>query len=176
MFFRIKRINGKEYAYKVKNKWTENGPRQKVAGYLGKVYRLQKKTDLSFESFVTDIKGKMFAEYLNSLDFDNGIMDLVHWELTRHGLEKKDREQGNVFGHPEIDSEIEIGKGFVMAKSREAVLKMNDGYLCSSTLKEVFGAGLVEEQEEGMDLAKTLINAGLQVPQEVFVKLYEKLS
>src|SRR3989344_2572190 len=168
MFFRIKRINGQEYAYKVKNKWTDKGTRQKVANYLGKVYRLEKKSDLSFASFVADQKSKQLGEYLETVDFDQGIMDLVQWELARHGLEKRRQEEDNIFNHPDNDIELKIGKDYVKSRNKEAVLRMNDGFMCSSTLRGIFGAGLVEEQEIGMDLAKLLVNAGLQVPQEVF--------
>jgi hypothetical protein len=178
MFFRIKKINGKEYAYKVKNRWTGQGARQKVVGYAGRVYRLggppEKTKEISFEDYVSGMK-KAYGEYLKEADFDETVMDLIRWEITRHGGEIVDKNRAIVpFGGEKIS--LELGKETISSNGKEIALKMNDGYLCRATLKSVFGAGLVEEQEAGLDFAQALVSAGLRVPKEVFVKLYEKLS
>ena len=51
-FFRIKKIKGKEYTYLVENEWKRKGSRQKVKGYLGRIYRFDLKNKNSFIEFV----------------------------------------------------------------------------------------------------------------------------
>jgi hypothetical protein len=62
MFFRIKKIKGKEYAYLVENEWKKNSSRQKVKQYIGRVYRLAQKNNLDFISF---LKSKHNVEDIN---------------------------------------------------------------------------------------------------------------
>ncbi len=57
-FIRTKKIDGKEYAYLVENKWYKRkvkgrgkGPRQKVTKYLGRVHSFDKVNDVDFYNF-----------------------------------------------------------------------------------------------------------------------------
>ncbi len=171
MFLRIKNIKGKEYAYRVKNKWTEKGARQKVVGYLGRLHRLELKNESSFENFVSENSKMSYDDYMRNMDFNTIVMNLITWEILRHGgIEKKE----NIFDFG--DFKAELGNMSVSSSGREIVLRMNEGYLCKYTLKNIFGIQLGEEQEPGMDFAHALVNAGLNVPQEVFVKLYERIT
>ncbi len=171
MFLRIKKIKGKEYGYRVRNKWTGNGARQKVVGYLGRIYRLERKNETSFGDYLANAHGKSYEEYMKSNDFDAIIMELVKWELSKHGgIFRNDGkiDLGNV--------EVALKEMSVSSGGREIVLKMNDGYLCRHTLKNVFSVHLGEEEEPGLDFAHALVNAGLRVPKEIFIRLYESLS
>lgn len=172
MFFRIKKIKGKEYAYKVKNKWINGSSRQKVVGYIGRIYRLQRKRDLLFEDFVKNVLKKDYEKYLQNLDFDEAIMDLARYEFYRNGAELKNQNEA-AFN----ELSIAISKNSITSGGKDIALKINDGFLCNATLKEIFETGLrEEEQEAGLDFAHKLVNAGLDVPKEVFVRLYDKLS
>ena len=88
MFIRVKKIGGKEYAYLVENRWrrrgTKNGQkgaRQKVNGYLGRLYSFDKKRDIGFLEYhsIDDMR-----HYINNNDKVKVIRDLIDWEISRH--------------------------------------------------------------------------------------------
>ncbi|KHO44976.1 MAG: hypothetical protein QS98_C0014G0027 [archaeon GW2011_AR3] len=171
MFFRIKRINGKEYAYIVKNKWTQNGCRQKVVGYAGRVFKPDKLREITFEDFIAKILKKNHSEYLQKMDFDEAIMDLAKWQLYVHGAEIS----GDMAQFAEFF--VTLAGNNVLAGKKNVALKMNEGYFCTRNLKAIMAAGIRESEDDlGSDFAHSLVNAGLIVPKDVFVKLYEKLS
>ena len=95
-FIRTKKINGKEYAYLVSNKWYKRkhkgknkGPRQKVSKYLGRVYVFNKVNDKDFLTF-KNIKD--LEQYLknNSNNRSSIFKDLIEWELWRHSINKEE--------------------------------------------------------------------------------------
>ena len=51
-FFRIKKIKGNEYAYRVENEWKKGTSVQKVKGYLGRVFRFEKSQQIEFQKFI----------------------------------------------------------------------------------------------------------------------------
>ena len=58
-FIRTKKIDGKEYAYLVENKWYKHsfkgkgrGPRQKVSKYLGRVYNFNKTENIDINNIL----------------------------------------------------------------------------------------------------------------------------
>ncbi len=175
MFFRIKKISGKEYAYRVKNRWTEFGPRQKVVGYAGRVYRISKpvqNSNFEFKEYI-EKEGLDYEKYLQELEFEKTVMDLIKWELHKHGAITNENGQLSI-----QNISLNLSLNSLNQNGKEIALKMNDGYLCSYTLKKIFQLGLDEDENEepGLDFAQVLVNAGLDVPKEIFVKLYEKLS
>ena len=91
-FIRVKKINGKEYAYLVENKWYKRkvkgkgrGPRQKVSMYLGRVYKYNKTKNIDFFNF-KNIDNLEY--YLKNNGRAKIIKDLVEWELFRHSINK----------------------------------------------------------------------------------------
>lgn len=160
MFFRIKKIKGKGYAYIVENTWKRNGSRQKVKGYVGRVYEFELKNNVDFLQFM---KIENFESYINDNPKNKIINDLIEWELFRYGISK---------GEFSIDlNNIKIQKN-----SKNAALLVNGGFMCNLTLKNLL---VFEpegyEQSDGYKLAKAFVEAGIQVPQEVFVGLFGKL-
>ncbi len=158
-FIRIKKINGKEYAYLVENKWYKRGfkgkgkgPRQKVGKYLGKVYHFNKEQDIDFFSFK---KIENLERYLKNNAREKIIRELVEWELFRHNIDK------NRFT-------IDLSNKKIMAGNKEISLKMNEGFLNSFTLARLFNMRL----NEGYYLAKCFVEAGIEIPKEVFVGLF----
>ena len=101
MFIRSKKIKGKRYAYIVKNKWTRKGPRQRVKGYLGRIYKPEMVKEIDFIEFV----GVSINEYIDGSDKGKIIRDLVKWELVKHGF----KEEGTVFVSEGMSFDFERG-------------------------------------------------------------------
>ena len=89
-FIRKKKIKNREYAYIVENRWrkrvgkgSKKGARQQVKGYLGRVFKLEPKKEIDFFShFCSD----GVEEYVKANDKKVIILDLVKFELLRHGF------------------------------------------------------------------------------------------
>lgn len=166
-FLRIKNINGQDYAYVVENSWLK-GSRQKVKAYLGRVYRFDIKNDKDFLSFIgiSDIEG-----YIKNNEIKKIVVDLIQWEVFKHEIDKN-----------EFNVDIENRK--IQRKNKDICIKINDGIFCSKTLSNLldFKVEVKEEGKEnnredivGYKLAKAFVEAGINVPQEVFVGLFEKM-
>jgi len=158
-FIRIKKIAGKDYAYLVENKWYKKrsgtrskGPRQRVSKYLGRVFSFEQANEDSFEQF-NDIKD--LKQHIISNTEDVVIKDLINWELHRHGI-----------NHQEFQVDFRSRK--VLRNNKSVSLKINEGYLNSYTLRRLFNL----KSDESLYLAKCFVDAGIQIPKEVFVELY----
>lgn len=160
-FIRTKKINGKEYAYLVKNKWHKRklrgkskGPRQKVSRYLGKVYSFEKVNTLGFFDFkVMEIS----EQYLVNNNYEEVIKDLVRWELYKHNIE--------------IDEfSIDFINKKITKEGKEVSLRINEGFLNSYTLKRLFNL----RSNDSLYLAKCFVEAGIEVPKEIFVGLFSE--
>lgn len=159
VFFRIKKIKGNEYAYAVENEWKANTSRQKVKGYLGKAYRFDLKNDIDFKQFV---KADSIKGYIEGNDKSKIINDLLEWELFRFDVDK------SVFL-------IDFGNKKIRKSKRDVVLLINEGFLCSLTLMNLLEFKLADEHIDAYRFARVFVEAGIKVPQEVFVALFEKL-
>lgn len=157
MFFRIKKIKGKEYAYIVENKWRKMGSRQKVKGYIGRVYKFNLVKNVEFSKFknIEDVQ-----EYVKSNDKNKIINDLVEWELFKFGIKENF-----------LVSNANVQKG-----KKNVAFFINDGFMCNHTLKNIIEfKSEGDEQSDGYRLARAFVEAGIKVPQEVFIGLYQKL-
>lgn len=182
VFIRTKRIKKKSgnvytYAYLVENKWkkrtqSKQKSRQKVKAYLGRVYKLEKKSELDFLELlsINDVE-----KYINSGNKKEIIIDLVKFELLKHGFDEVGSlvSNGGVFF--DLDKlEFSVLEG---CKRKEGiVLNLNEGFMCKQTIKGLvcFNAEGTEE-EAGYKFAKAFVEAGIDVPKEVFVELFAKL-
>jgi len=147
-FVRVKKVQQKEYGYLVENEWTSKGSRQKVKSYLGKIYRPERKNEMP----LTIERNWSFAET---------VQKLVEWELNNHDIPSEISQTGNNF----------------TAKGKSIVLALNEGFLCDHTLSQLLAfkpKGTYEEQV-GMELANSLVEAGLLMPKEQFILLFEKV-
>ena len=162
-FIRVKKIDGKEYAYLVENRWYKRrhkgknkGPRQKVSRYLGRVYKFNKEKDIDFYSFkkINDLE-----QYLknNSNNKNNVFRDLIEWELFRHNINKED-----------FTIDFSNKKILNNKTNKEVSLRMNDGFLNGFTLNRIFNLN----SRDSYYLAKAFVEAGIEVPKEVFVGLF----
>ena len=160
-FIRVKKIAGKEYAYLVENKWYKRrhkgknkGPRQKVSKYLGKVYRFNKEKDIDFFSF-KNINN--LEQYLKNNNKNKIFRDLVEWELFRHNINNK-------------EFIIDFTNKKIMKGKKEISLRMNEGFLNSFTLGRLFNIN----SNDSYYLAKCFVEAGIEIPKEVFVGVFGK--
>jgi len=158
-FFRIKEVKGKEYAYAVENKW-KKGSKQKVIGYLGRAYRFEEENSIEFCSFfnINDLN-----PYLINNDKNKIIMDLIEWEFFKFGIDK-----ARFF--------IDLNNGKIQNNQKNAVFLINDGFMCGQTIKNLLGFKPDgDKQADGYRLARAFVEAGIKVPQEVFVGIFGKL-
>lgn len=159
-FFRIKKIKGKEYAYIVENKWKGKGSRQKVIGYAGRVYKFNVKNNINFLEFV---KIENAEKYVAENSFRKIITDFIEWELFRHDIDK------NKFA-------IDLTNMKIMQNGRNAVLVINEGFMCSLTLKNILEFRPEgNESDDGYRLASAFVESGIKIPQDVFISLFGKL-
>ena len=162
-FIRTKKISGKEYAYLVENKWYKRGfkskgrgPRQKVSRYLGRVYNFDIKNN---DDFFTFKEINNLDQYLKNNNKEKIIKELVEWEFWRHSI---DKEQFT----------IDFVSKKVLRSNREVSLKINDGFLNNYTLSRLFNLKLVDRGS--YYLAKCFVEAGIEIPKEVFVGVFGK--
>ena len=171
MFIRVKNIKNKKgkaypYAYLVDNKWYKRGnkgkgkgSRQKVVKYLGRVYPFSKVKDVEFFSH---LKVEDIEEYLKK-DKNKMINDLIGWELFRHDIDKE-------------EFFVDFSNKKVLRCDKEVSLKLNEGLLNSYTLGRLWRFRFTgEEREDGFKMAKYFVEAGLEVPKEVFVGIFGKV-
>ena len=172
-FFRIKKIKGKEYAYIVENEWKTTaksvgtlrgikprGSRQKVKGYLGRVYRLDLRNNAGFFEF---LKIENFQNYIEKNEKNIIISDLIEWELYRFNISKS-------------EFSIDLDNKKIQKSNKDVVFFINEGFMCSLTLKNLLEFKAEgDEQADGYRLAKVFVEAGIKVPQEIFISLFGKL-
>lgn len=161
VYIRVKNINSKPYAYVVENKSTVAGPRQKVLQYLGRVHRLEgiqgnNSNNLHQTAGITANSKSDFLQKLVSLHLEN-------YGFNRE--KKKYHFQDIIFEDDDFT---------VMKKNKDAVLALNEGYLCSFTLQRL----LQFKKSRNLDqdaylLAKYFLEAGLPLSQEQFVQFYQ---
>ena len=168
MFIRIKNIKNKNgkvypYAYLVDNKWYKRGTKSKSKGsrqivkaYLGRVYSFSKAKDVDFfEHFKIDDVN----EYIKN-DKEKIMKNLVEWEFFRHNIGKE-------------EFFVDFSNKKVIKGKKEVSLKLNEGLLNSYTLGRLLKFRFRgEEREDGFRLAKAFVEAGLEVPKEVFVGMF----
>lgn len=159
-FFRIKKIKGKEYAYIVENEWRKKGSRQKVKGYLGRTYRFDLRDNVDFFEF---LKIENFQNYVEGNEKNRIISDLIEWELHRFGVDK------HLFS-------IDLGNKKIQKSNKNVVFFINEGFMCSLTLKNLLEFKTEnDEQADGYRLARAFVEAGIKVPQEIFIGVFSKL-
>lgn len=158
MFIRIKKIQGKYYAYNVQNKRLHGKVRQKVKSYLGKTIIPAKSKDIDFFSFVK----KDIDSYTDEKSYREIIYDLIKWELFRHDSN---------------DVDINVKRYSVTKEGSVVVIKINEGYLYNKTLNHLLKFQAVGDDEYfiGKEFAESLVKTGISAPKELFVKLFEKI-
>ncbi len=166
MFLRVKKIKGKEYCYLVENVWTKKGARQEVKCYLGRVYSFkQDKNDFFDYHRVKDV-----SRYLKKRSKKEIVTDLVVWELGKLGF----KEKGKFLMNKEVT--LDSRRLRITKNGRDVAVKLNEGFLCGFTLKRLLKFKKSDEIEhDSVVLAKYFVEAGIDVPQELFIGFFEKV-
>lgn len=173
MFIRIKKIKDKPYAYLVSNTWTSTGSRQKVSKYLGKIVKLERKQNRSFEEYIQTLCAKDLAKYSADIAYKQFATDMVSYELMQHGFTKEANKLKNDLYAVDLTSH----EVYLLSNKSPAVFQMNDGFLCNNSLRKFINFKPKEgryDTEIGKDLAEKCVAAGLQIRKELFVLFYEK--
>ena len=179
---KFKRKNGKivGYAYLVKNRWkkrvrkgSKKGARQKVKGYLGKVHDFSR---VGEREFISHFSVKDVKAHFDEHGMDKVVRDLVRLELLNHGF----LENGDFYASGDLAVYISDKDFFVKnlgeEKDRKLVIVMNEGFLCKETFDKLINfKAKGDEKEIGMQLANSLLEAGLKVPQEIFVEMFNRV-
>ncbi len=161
VYIRVKKINKYLYAYLVENISTSSGPRQKVRQYLGRVHVLEKSKEVE-DSF----NGKSKQETL---------LNLIIPELKARSF----KENKELYVNKDL---IFDTKNFTLKKttksktSKDAILKLNEGYLCSFTLERILKFERSKDvKKDAQILAKYFLEAGLLINQQTFVSFYQAI-
>ena len=164
-FIRIKRRTYKEktysFAYLVENKWNKKtkSATQKIKKYLGRVC-------------IIDCD-KVVKDVVFDKDFKENILKLIEHQLLICGF-KTIRE--GVLGKEKVFFESKKKK--ISSSNKKIVLKMNEGFLCNETIKQLikFKVGSdFDVRIEGEKLATLIVNAGLKISNELFIQLFESI-
>lgn len=171
MFIRKKRIQGKEYAYLVKNEWTAKGARQKVSQYLGKVHVATPQHDVSFADFLKSLD-LTYKEYKEDVAPQHFIQHIVAYELYKHGFQcvgSHRWQQGDI--------SVDLQEATLTLKTMPVVVQLNNDFLCEHTLKALLSFSPVQdEQETAVALANAFVKAGIAVDPQLFIEVYQKFS
>jgi len=165
MFIRVKKIKGHSYAYLVENSWNNKKARQKVKQYLGRIYEPEKVNTVSFEEF-----------YKLPKDYKKTVSALMEWVLLQHGFVKDQLVQKKwIYQHGKIVGDPDTFK--ITSGKNNVTLKINEGYMNEYTLKEIMNIDIKkqEQHEAGTMLAKAFISAGIPIPHEAFIEIFQKV-
>jgi len=169
-FIRTKKIKGAEYAYIVENKWRKrrkNKVKQITSKYLGRVFRFDRVSVLDFFEFykIEDIN-----KYLDEKSKYDILVDLIKLELSNHGFEEKDGMLGKEGCCFDLNE-----KRVRTSRSKKIAIAMNEGFLTNYAIKKILRFEAFDEEEDGYLLAKLFVEAGLNIPKEVFVGYFRKI-
>lgn len=73
------------------------------------------------------------------------------------------------------DVRVDLKRRTVEIGGKQQVLALNGGYLCTRTLKDIYNALHTRNEEQpGTALAESFSRAGLRIPPEAFIVLYQR--
>src|SRR3989338_1745330 len=178
MFIRIKKIKKYKYAYRVKNKWTKKGARQKTVGYLGRVYELQASDSNNEEnSFNIFIKIGL-EQYLLASKPKDIVRDYIGYELHKHGF-ISDIKESSDYKDVWINKEnitVNLNELTIKKGNANVVLHLNNDFLCEYSLKKLLNFRSKSDQEEcGREFAQAFVSAGIPIEQKIFVEVFSKI-
>ena len=155
VYIRTKTIKGKKYGYLVECKYRKRGskgPKQCVKAYIGRVHHPENMNKVDFYHF-SGIKQDEVSRHVKENPNHEIIEKLVEWELLKHGFDK-DKFRDNV------------------------VLKINEGHLCKHSIEQIkdFKPKGNDDMANGRQMAKLFVHAGIDVPHELFVEYFKKIS
>ena len=151
-----------------------------MLGYLGRVYKIDKINDPEFHEFLPKTsKPKQL------------ITNLIKWELHKHGFKEISRQNINLKQYMKPNTSLSPTyqklwikdritaipeRGEISVRSRPCVLHINDNHMCERTLKKLLKFKSDGDQEAvAVDLAEAFVTAGIKIPQENFIELFQQI-
>jgi len=157
-FIRIKKVKQWKYAYLVENKWKSKKTKQKVKQYLGRVHSLENIVGLKFDKDIT------------KMSFGDAVKELLKFELMKNGF----KEKGDCLKKESFA--VNFGECSFADGKKPVVFESNEGFICPFTFEKAMNfKKRSTEEETGLRLAETILEAGISIPHGVFVKLFEKI-
>jgi hypothetical protein len=157
-FIRVKKINKAPYAYLVECISTKKGPRQKVKGYLGRVYEFERqhKVPVSLNAKNThDLLLHLAVAQLKSIGFTERKSDYYYGELVFSSKLLSLTKRSN---------------------NKPSILRLNDGFLCGFTLDRILKFKKTKNLNKDANiLAKYFLAAGIPISEDQFVAFYQLL-
>ncbi|MEM2121676.1 MAG: hypothetical protein QXU20_03425 [Candidatus Woesearchaeota archaeon] len=184
MFVRVKKHNGKEYAYLVENSWTKNGTRQRTKKYLGRLFYFSKNNipNNIYNSVEKDSSELKYydIEELRQLDFDSIIKKILEIELLSLGF-KKTEEFLFEKEHDKKSLIVNLKDLSFIANKKSFVIKNNEGFMCKETIENLLNTKINKKETETenrnyliKNLLKNLLEAGLKPENEMLLLLHDK--
>ncbi len=154
-YIRIKKINNSPYAYLVESQTTSKGPRQRVKKYLGRVHSY---ADVESSGEIVGDNKREFLRAAMGRELALRGFSLVKDQLVHNNITV-------------CTKKFTISKG-----KKEAIIGMNNGFLCSHTLKGLINFKKSDDlNTDAVVLAKRFVSSGLNVSQEEFIAFYDLL-
>jgi hypothetical protein len=150
MFIRKKKINGKEYAYLIKNRYNKRKKqsRQKTTKYLGKIIKLSTSDNPTHastirQSIINEFSQKGFKLNEDKLINKSIIIDLKNLTVT--------------------------------SKNKSICLELNEGFLCDYTLTNLvnFNDDNLNQKELVHNFADAFISAGINLHHDSFINIFK---
>ncbi|MEK6934465.1 MAG: hypothetical protein AABW46_01165 [Nanoarchaeota archaeon] len=159
-----------EYAYLVSIKWRKKRtPKQEVKKYLGRIYKLEKRENKTFQNQTKDLE-----EYFKKTSIKTVKKDLFKSELQNHGFSQQSED---ILINNKL--KVNLNKATVEnSKNNKPIsLELNNNFLNSYTLNRIINytpPKNLTKLQLGKEYANRLISAGIPLQEEVFVRLFKK--
>lgn len=174
MYIRTKKIKNTLYAYLVSARWSKRrkAPKQKTVKYLGKLYKIKKIYNKPFEKYIK----KNLSLYLKKNLYKKIVFDLVCCELVNHRFKEIKKD---IWNHKNLVVDLKTKKVYDLNTNKTVCLEINNNFLTTHTLRNIvyfnFLPNLTKIQI-GKSLAKAFLSAGIMLPEDIFVTLFQKIS
>lgn len=106
----------------------------------------------------------------NEMKNDNKL--IINEKMIENEINEKYINDENI---NENEKSISNNQKSINIKNKKIVIAMNEGFFCNETIKTLFGNFYGTEKEVGLKLANAFVEAGLKVPEEIFIGVFEKV-
>lgn len=174
MYIRTKKIRNTLYAYLVSARWSKKkkAPKQKTVKYLGKLHTIEKKYNKTFEKYIK----KDLHNYLKKSTPRRITLDLVRCELLNHRFKEVKKD---IWKYKNFIVDLKTKKVYDTNTNKTICLEINNNFLTTHTLRNIVyfsSPPNLTNMQIGKSLAKAYLSAGIIIPEEIFVDIFQKIS